>query len=58
MDQIIKISKKEAKPEQEEAPGITSLVEMGYPIELALQAYQNVGSDPIKMINYINQILD
>lgn len=39
-------------------PPIQQVANMGFPMELVLQAYQSVGDDVPKMIDYIYKILD
>ena len=61
LNQIKEISQKEnseySQSQEQTIPSVKAVTDMGYPIELVLEAYQMVGSDPMDMINYINQIL-
>lgn len=50
-------SKKEIIPEKKLTP-IEQVVNMGFPIELVLRAYENVGNDPAVMLEYIYKMLD
>lgn len=60
LKKVLEESKKDfpSYPEpQKEVPPIQQVADMGYPMELVLQAYANVGDDVEKMLDYIFKIL-